>query len=67
MSKCQWNDCTNNASKVVQRLATKQEQEEGTRMNERGFTVPMLVEKSVCDEHVKDAQKESFDVVDQVP
>jgi hypothetical protein len=28
-------------------------------MNEEGVIVPMLVEKNVCDEHVKDAQKES--------
>ncbi len=67
MAKCQWGECTDNATKVVQRMATDQEQKDGTIMNERGFIVPMLVEKSVCDDHVKDAQRHSFDVVDKAP
>jgi len=53
MSKCQWNDCTDNATNVVQRMATDQEQRDGTIMNEWGVIVPMLVEKNVCDDHVR--------------
>ncbi len=45
MSKCQWGDCTN-ATKVVQRMATGQEQKDGTIVNKRGVIVPMLVART---------------------
>jgi hypothetical protein len=58
MNKCQWGECTNHATKVVQRMATDREQREGSIMNERGVIVPMLVKKDVCDDHIKEAQHE---------
>jgi hypothetical protein len=57
MSICRWNDCTNQATKVVYRMATEEEQKEGTTSNQRGMRIPALFETNVCDEHLEEAQK----------
>lgn len=52
MHWCQWTDCSNDATEVVTRLATKAEQDDGYIAWENGARVPMLFEYHLCDEHL---------------
>jgi hypothetical protein len=60
MGKCRWPDgsCPNEATKVVYRMATEEEQETGRVDTERGTRIPMLAETNVCDAHLLVAQKD---------
>lgn len=59
MAKCRWPDgsCPNDATKVVYRMATEEEQETGRVDTIRGARVPMFLETNVCDDHLEEAQK----------
>lgn len=49
--------CPNQATKVVYRMATEEEQEAGRVDTTRGTSIPMIVETNVCDDHLEEAQK----------
>lgn len=57
MAKCRWNDCQNEATTVVYRLATDEEQEASEFFNGHRSTRTALLETIVCDEHLQEAQK----------
>lgn len=59
MSKCRWPDgsCPNEATKVVYRMTTTEEQDASRVTTNYSSTWNALVETNVCDEHLEDAQK----------
>ncbi len=58
MGRCQWDDCISDATKVVYRPATNDEQRKSTVITERGASWIGLIEISVCEAHLDEAQKE---------
>lgn len=62
MVSCEWIDCPNEATKVIERMATDEEQEESTRWNSRGVIVLMLIQRDVCDEHAEKAKELSYSI-----
>jgi hypothetical protein len=58
MSQCQFGDCRNEATKTVSRIFSEEEQAAGTADNWRGSRIPISASLNVCDDHLKEAQKE---------
>ena len=58
MSECQFGDCRNKATKTVTRFFTEEEQAAGTADNWRGRRIPLSASLDVCDDHLKEAQKD---------
>jgi hypothetical protein len=56
--RCHWNNCTNEATKTVYRPTTDEEREASMHSNEKGIGWVAFVEREVCDEHLKEAQKQ---------
>jgi len=58
MSRCQWNDCINDATKVVYRSATDDEYRRSLVVSERGASWTGMIHISVCEDHLNEAQKQ---------
>ncbi len=56
MNKCQWTECTNKTDKIIYRYATQEEQK--ARLIYNVSTRTVLIEIGVCEQHLKEAQKE---------
>ncbi len=59
MAQCRWPDgsCPNQATKVVYRMTTEEEQNQSWKSSDRGASWGALVETNVCDKHLEEAQK----------
>ncbi len=67
MSKCEWNNCTNDADKVVYRMSTDEEREKSSIFSERGGSFTTMLEISVCNDHLEEAQKEYPHIANKTP
>jgi hypothetical protein len=58
MSKCEWGDCRNFATKVLSRNATEEEISQSEVITKEGASWIGMVETSVCEDHLAEAQQE---------
>ncbi len=56
--KCQWQDCLNESTNAVIRVATSQEQQECASGEGFLLNVPKYFKKNVCDDCLEEATKE---------
>ncbi len=69
MSKCRWPDgsCPNEATKVVYRMTTEEERIASQVVTDYGSTWTGLLETSVCDDHLEEAQKVYPEIANKEP
>lgn len=67
MKSCDWEECANDATKVVYRHATTDEQNERKVMHRQGASWDTFIYVNVCDEHLGDAQKEYPYIANEQP
>lgn len=53
MHKCQWPNCTTNATKVLYRDTTDEEKDQTRVFTARGVSWAQFVEFRVCDDHLE--------------
>jgi hypothetical protein len=56
--KCQWPNCTNNATKMLYRETSEEERAETMVFTARGVSWAQFIEFKACDDHVEVAKLE---------
>ncbi|MFN2494016.1 MAG: hypothetical protein ABR501_14160 [Pyrinomonadaceae bacterium] len=69
MAKCRWPDgsCRNEATKVIYRMASEEEQKFSEVVTDYGAKWTGLLETNVCDTHLEAARKEYPHIANKEP